>query len=458
MRVREARGARRLREPADRRRRHRAPAAAVRLRGPLLDGRRPGRPHLLGAPQPVRRRRAPAPRGRPVLLGPRLRALRPGDGQEGGRSRPVSDLGGRFTASFLKPALCGTPQRLPPRRHRAPARSTESYTSRLVDGTARPALPLHRHVLGPGRARGRARAVERLARPDRLHARRPAALGHLRFDRQPARPDPRRPRSPRRSRPIRNSSAPTPASSSRARQASTYYALDEDARYVLAGRLGVGSITGADLDEIPANRRFYAGGGGSVRGYEYRSLSPARRLRRADRRPQPDRGLPRGAHQGDRHDRHRALRRCRHAPSSRAFRISTSRSGSPPAWGLRYYTAIGPIRLDVACRSTRATGDPRGRVLYQPGAGLLMRRRSPHPRLRGRPRGPGPRAPRHHGRRPGAERDHGARQPDLAGALDPDHPRVDRRRRRGAVLGRDDPQRRRSPTATASGCASTGPG
>ncbi|WP_449256551.1 autotransporter assembly complex protein TamA [Bosea sp. (in: a-proteobacteria)] len=55
---------------------------------------------------------------------------------------------------------------------------------------------------------------------------------------------------------------------------SAYYALDEDGRYVLAGRVGFGSISGASLDEIPATRRFYAGGGGSVRGYAYRSLSP----------------------------------------------------------------------------------------------------------------------------------------------------------------------------------------
>ena len=55
---------------------------------------------------------------------------------------------------------------------------------------------------------------------------------------------------------------------------SAYFALDEDARTVLAAQIGVGSIAGAPLDEIPANRRFYAGGGGSVRGYKYQSLSP----------------------------------------------------------------------------------------------------------------------------------------------------------------------------------------
>src|SRR5262249_29779536 len=57
-------------------------------------------------------------------------------------------------------------------------------------------------------------------------------------------------------------------------RASTYYAIDEEARYVLASRIGFGSIAGADLTDIPADRRFYAGGGGSVRSFVYKSLSP----------------------------------------------------------------------------------------------------------------------------------------------------------------------------------------
>ncbi|WP_164127372.1 BamA/TamA family outer membrane protein, partial [Stenotrophomonas maltophilia] len=34
------------------------------------------------------------------------------------------------------------------------------------------------------------------------------------------------------------------------------------------------SIAGGTLADIPASMRFYAGGGGSVRGYEYKSLGP----------------------------------------------------------------------------------------------------------------------------------------------------------------------------------------
>jgi hypothetical protein len=55
---------------------------------------------------------------------------------------------------------------------------------------------------------------------------------------------------------------------------STYYALDDEARTILAGRLGFGSISGANLEYIPANIRCFAGGGGSVRGFAYRTLGP----------------------------------------------------------------------------------------------------------------------------------------------------------------------------------------
>ena len=44
--------------------------------------------------------------------------------------------------------------------------------------------------------------------------------------------------------------------------------------FLLAGRLGTGTILSEDFDTVPRNRRFYAGGGGSVRGFEYQSISP----------------------------------------------------------------------------------------------------------------------------------------------------------------------------------------
>jgi translocation and assembly module TamA len=39
-------------------------------------------------------------------------------------------------------------------------------------------------------------------------------------------------------------------------------------------RLSLGSIDGTSVDQVPADERFYAGGGGSIRGYEYQSVGP----------------------------------------------------------------------------------------------------------------------------------------------------------------------------------------
>ncbi|CAN7337399.1 autotransporter assembly complex protein TamA [Pararhizobium sp. LjRoot255] len=57
--------------------------------------------------------------------------------------------------------------------------------------------------------------------------------------------------------------------------ASAYLGLGEENRFVLAGKLGAGVLAGGDgLASIPANRRFYLGGGGTVRGYSYQEISP----------------------------------------------------------------------------------------------------------------------------------------------------------------------------------------
>ncbi|QYU69801.1 BamA/TamA family outer membrane protein [Leptolyngbya sp. 15MV] len=43
---------------------------------------------------------------------------------------------------------------------------------------------------------------------------------------------------------------------------------------VMAARARFGSIPGADLASIAPSRRFYAGGGGSVRGYGFQAIGP----------------------------------------------------------------------------------------------------------------------------------------------------------------------------------------
>jgi translocation and assembly module TamA len=65
-------------------------------------------------------------------------------------------------------------------------------------------------------------------------------------------------------------------------QASGYIPFGEGAQTVAAGRVRLGVIAGGEIPAVPAGRRFYAGGGGSVRGYEFQAIGP----RYADNTPQ----------------------------------------------------------------------------------------------------------------------------------------------------------------------------
>ena len=128
-----------------------------------------------------------------------------------------------------------------------------------------------------------------------------------------------------------------------------------------AARIGFGSLAGADLENIPANRRFFAGGGGSVRGYAFRSLSPMRA------------GEPIGGRsllEGSLEARIRITDTIGIVPfidAGGAFRESYPDFGErlrfSAGLGLRYYTGIGPIRLDVAIPLQKVAGQ-RGYGVY----------------------------------------------------------------------------------------------
>jgi translocation and assembly module TamA len=57
-------------------------------------------------------------------------------------------------------------------------------------------------------------------------------------------------------------------------QGRAYLPLDDSGRLVLAGRLRAGVLFGAQANAVPGDDRFYAGGGGSVRGYAYQAIGP----------------------------------------------------------------------------------------------------------------------------------------------------------------------------------------
>jgi translocation and assembly module TamA len=144
-------------------------------------------------------------------------------------------------------------------------------------------------------------------------------------------------------------------------QVSAYQKLDNDGRFVIAGKIGVGSIVGPSaIEDVPANRRFFAGGGGSIRGFAYQSASPI-----------CDRDAPRPKKSLDcEKDQPIGGRSLLEASAEVRFKI-TDTIGIVPfvdagaafdsaypdfsegirvgaGLGLRYYTAIGPIRFDVA--------------------------------------------------------------------------------------------------------------
>jgi translocation and assembly module TamA len=58
-------------------------------------------------------------------------------------------------------------------------------------------------------------------------------------------------------------------------QLSGYLPFNGAGTTVLAGRLLLGSILSGDMNlDVPASRRFFAGGGGSIRGYGYQAVGP----------------------------------------------------------------------------------------------------------------------------------------------------------------------------------------
>ncbi len=55
---------------------------------------------------------------------------------------------------------------------------------------------------------------------------------------------------------------------------SYYLPLESEAKWVVASRVTLGSILGESKGDVPADERFYAGGGGSIRGYPFQSVGP----------------------------------------------------------------------------------------------------------------------------------------------------------------------------------------
>ncbi len=136
---------------------------------------------------------------------------------------------------------------------------------------------------------------------------------------------------------------------------STYLDLTGTGRSVLALRGLVGEVPGVGTFALPPDQRFYAGGSSTVRGYRYQSVGPKF----------PD-GNPTGGTAvtaGTVEFRQRILGNYGIVGFIDAGQVSSNGVPFSSHWqtgagvGARYYTPIGPIRLDVAVPLDRQHGD-----------------------------------------------------------------------------------------------------
>ena len=272
----------------------------------------------------------------------------------------TSDIGARFSGSFIKPGLFGTPNDLLVEatafRERVGNNTLGGYTDETVRGTVGVVHRFsERSSIQAGFQAERSHSQDVFGT---VHATLIGVTAGARYDTTDNALDP--------TRGVRLSATvnayPRLMGSTinlfEARAAgSAYYAIDEDANYVAAGRLAVGTLTGAQLADIPDAHRFYAGGGGSVRGYAYNTISPM-----IFGQITGGRSLIEGS----------AELRVKVTPTIGVVPFvdfgTTSRSSLPnfgsfvgysAGLGLRYFTPVGPIRLDVATPLNRRPGDSR---------------------------------------------------------------------------------------------------
>ncbi|HEY1506610.1 MAG TPA: BamA/TamA family outer membrane protein, partial [Stellaceae bacterium] len=125
-------------------------------------------------------------------------------------------------------------------------------------------------------------------------------------------------------------------------------------RSVLALRGLIGSVLGASQFELPPDQRFYGGGSATVRGFKYQSVGPLF----SDLNPAGGTAIDAGTVEY----RQRFLENFGTAVFVDAGQVSagdlpfsgTVRIGT--GFGLRYYTPVGPIRVDVALPVNRPPG------------------------------------------------------------------------------------------------------
>ncbi len=125
-------------------------------------------------------------------------------------------------------------------------------------------------------------------------------------------------------------------------------------KIVVAGRVRFGTIAGAASDAIAPSRRFYAGGGGSVRGYGFQEIGPR------DIANDPDGGRSLAEFALEARVRLGDFGVVPFVDGGNIYRkeypdFSGFRYGA--GVGLRYYSSFGPIRIDVGTPINPRKGD-----------------------------------------------------------------------------------------------------
>jgi translocation and assembly module TamA len=135
---------------------------------------------------------------------------------------------------------------------------------------------------------------------------------------------------------------------------STYLDVFNDGRSVVALRGLVGQASGVGVFGLPPDQRFYAGGSATVRGYRYQTLGP----QFADQKPTGGTAIATGTVEV----RQRILSSYGVVGFVDVGQVSANGAPFTSNWhagagvGARYYTPIGPIRLDVAVPLNKLPG------------------------------------------------------------------------------------------------------
>ncbi len=138
--------------------------------------------------------------------------------------------------------------------------------------------------------------------------------------------------------------------------ASNYWRLTDSNRLVLANFAAIGSIVGASFADLPRDKRLYAGGSGSVRGYGYQRAGPL------DANAKPIGG--RSSFEIGTELRTRITETIGVVAffegaqvSDREFPDFSEKMLWGTGAGVRYYSPVGPVRFDVAVPLERRSGD-----------------------------------------------------------------------------------------------------